>query len=177
MTDLWLPGGEVDQRHRADAERDRLTDHEVARQLETVRRFNRELRRLDEYLELVWVTRPRDPAVRPLPGMIWERWHVRRRNPDAPDTYLALTAPDGSYVEPSSRVFSMLAEHDLWRGDVQRRDRERRAREAADRERARDAAREERLEEFQLRYKAAVSPGVLFSPDVGWRARKQRSGA
>lgn len=153
---------------------DQLVDGEVQRQLETVKRFNRELRDIDPYLELVFISTPRDwPAgEEPPPGCVFDRWHVLRRNPGAVPTFIALTREDGGYVEPTSRVFDRLRQGDLWNGDVARKHRMAMARKAEERARAADARRAEAREEIAMRLKALENPGIRFGGSWTKRAGK-----
>lgn len=174
---MWLPASiEADlAAGRMDfaAKVDRLVDSETRRQLETVKRFNKELKGIDPYLELVFVSMPRDwPAgEEPPPGVVFDRWHVLRRNPGAPPTFIALTREDGGYVEPTSRVFDRLRQADLWNGDVAKRHRTAMARQAEQRARAADARRAEAREEIALRLKALENPGINFDSSRRWKAR------
>lgn len=110
------------------------------------------------------------------PGIVPGRWHVVQPGKGgAPDSYLPIVGPGGEYMELTEKVFEWLAQRDLHRpGALQALiDREHeRLRLAEERKREMDAAR---LEEIVGRHKARVSPGVLFSPDVSWRYRKERS--
>lgn len=124
---------------------------------EICRQFNRELRLIDPYLEMLFFGA--DCRVQ---GAVPSRYHLSRRSPDAPATLIAITGPNGEFVEPSSAIFAKLAEGDLWSSNAVR-ERERMVREAErarDRKRAREA--EERQEEIKDRMNAA------FRTQVGW---------
>lgn len=171
---LWLPP-DVQARmntERADdnAEADLLVQHDI----QTAKRFTRELQAIDPYLELVWVGRPPGwpDHVDPPAGIVFERWHVRRRNPDAPDTYIAWAGVDGSYREPDSGIFTMLAEGDMWSSGWNERKRRREAREQAEKARKREREREELREEIRDRWKAKTNLGVSFANQGrGWSYR------
>jgi hypothetical protein len=172
---MWLPANARDElaqgRVAADVQAQRLVDHELQRQLDTVKRFNRDLRDIDPYLELVWIRRPRDWTHEGAPfGIVWNRWHVARHNPAAGDSYLPHVTADGGYREPDSGIFEMLRRSDLWRSDVQAKQRKRQARAAEARQRANDEMRAECREEAAMRLKALESPGVLFG-GRGWASR------
>ena len=69
------------------------------------------LKDLDPQLDLVWVKEKAPP----LPGLTPARWHVRRRNQGAPDTYFAITQEDGGYMEPHAGIIEQLKQADLSR--------------------------------------------------------------
>jgi hypothetical protein len=83
-------------------------------QEEWAKKFSKELQGLDRRLSLVWI---KDSAPE-YGGLVPGRWHVRRKNDRGPDSYMAITGPDGEYMEPTSRIFDQLQQADLWRGDV-----------------------------------------------------------
>jgi hypothetical protein len=165
---LWLPPSAqplVDERHAVDAERAQLADDHMHRLLEDVRRINAELRRIDSHLELVFVG---DRAPDLLPEVRPGRWHVVRRNPGAPDTWMPVVGPAGEYVEPTSRIFERLAQGDMWRDEYGHRARRRQAHAAAERERRRDLDREQRATELRERVAAATQVRISFNPDERW---------
>ena len=138
---------------------------QVEAQLEHAKGFNKLLRQIDRRLSLVWVNENADA-----PGLVPGRWHVRRENDGAPDSYMAILGEGGSYREPDSSILRELQKRDLWRAGGMR-DLERRGDAALVARQKRAAeAREEKKTEFKERYKALDSPGVLFS-DVRWSAR------
>jgi hypothetical protein len=127
------------------------------------------LKGIDPELSVVWAKEGADDD-RLVPG----RWHVRRDNSrhGLPDTYMAITAPDGGYREPDAGVLDELAQRDMRRAgngpDAQVRARE--AREAKLRARAAERAGEAREDTYYLA-KSELAPGVLVSDDVPWSAR------
>lgn len=170
---LWLPPSVqdrlVDERQAADSEADRLVQHDI----ETAKRFTRDMQRIDPYLELVWIGKPPhwDDRVDPPPGIAFSRWHLRRNNPDAPDTYIPWTTPDGGYREPDSGIFDYLAANDMWNDGYNRRARVREARRAAEKARSQDRDRAERMQEFHERFKAKESPSVSMTSAGKWTYR------
>lgn len=171
---LWVPphiqDQLVDDRRAGNADADRLVEHDIL----TAKRFTRELQRIDPYLELVWVGKPPgwDDAVEPPPGIAFERWHVRRKNPDAPDTYLPHVGARGEYREPDSGVFTMLAEGDMWSAGWNERQRKREARQQAEKARSKERERMEIRAEMRERFKAKESPGVsMANQGSGWSFR------
>jgi hypothetical protein len=170
---LWVPPSAdplIDARRQIDAERQALADEQIHELLTDVRHMNAELRRIDPYLELVLVgdrapgpSHPDyDPAI--VPG----RWHVVRHNPDAPDTWMPVTGHDGSYTEPTSRIFDRLAEGDMWTEEYGNRQRRRAAKAAAEKQRARDNRREQQREEFVERYHAATRTQISMNTSTPW---------
>jgi hypothetical protein len=135
-----------------------------------LKEWNRELKQIDPYLELV---RAREGAA--APGLKPGYYHVLRHNPDAPPTLIVVEGPNGEFREPDSGLFDMLREADLW-SDAAADERRRRGEaleRARDRQRARE--REERKEEFLMRFKALESPGVSMTDARPWTYRVERS--
>jgi hypothetical protein len=171
---LWVPPsvqqGLVDDRREGDAEVDRLVQHDI----QTAKEFTRQLREIDPFLELVYVGKPPrwDDAVDPPPDIVFNRWHVRRNNPDAPDTYRAHTGPRGEFREPDSGIFETLAEGDMWARGWDERKRKREAREAADKARKKERERMEIREEMRDRLQAKEAPSVsMANQGRGWAYR------
>jgi hypothetical protein len=136
--------------------------------------WNRELRQIDPYLELVFA-----PENATAPGLRPGRYHVLRHNPGAPLSLIPIETPEGEFKEPDSSLLDELRRADLWRDEAVR-DRKKRQ-EALERSERRRKAREfeERQEEIEYRIKVKESPGVLVS-DVPWtwraHARKAKHG-
>jgi hypothetical protein len=85
----------------------------VDRQMRSALALYGALQALDPRLDLVFVTDRADPEYGVKPG----RWHVVRKNdPPAPDSYIAIETPEGGYREPDSGVLEELRRRDLWRG-------------------------------------------------------------
>lgn len=171
---LWVPPHVqtklVDERREGDADVDQLVQHDIR----TAKEFTRQLRAIDPFLELVYVGKPPhwDDRVDPPPGIVWHRWCIRRQNPDAPDSYIAWTMPDGSFREPDSGIFEMLAEGDMWSSGWNERQRKRAAREQAEKARKKDREREEIREEMRERFKAKEAPAVsMANQGRGWSYR------
>jgi hypothetical protein len=125
--------------------------------------FNRELRRIDAHLEMVyWPMRA--PEIH---GFVNGCYHIVRHNPDAAGSVEPLVNDDLSYREPGGWVFDMLAASDMWDDRVMR-DRERiRQRAVQARERQKEREREERQDEVRDRYNAAFRAQVSLT-DVPW---------
>lgn len=177
---LWVPPHVqtklVDERREGDADVDQLVQHDIR----TAKEFTRQLRAIDPFLELVYVGKPPhwDDRVDPPPGIVWHRWHIRRNNPDAPDSYIAHTGPRGEFREPDSGMFTMLAEGDMWSSGWDERKRKRLAREEAEKARRKERERIEIREEMRERLHAKENPGVsMTGQGRGWSyragARKQ----
>ena len=130
--------------------------------------WTRELKRLDERLEMVWA-----PESVTAPGLEPGRFHVLRRNdPPTPVTPLPLVrgclngnSDDMAFIEPGSWVYDWLQKVDLQNPRVAA-DRKRFQEEA---QRARDKRvqeeREETIWEIDERLRVANNPSVLFSKD------------
>jgi len=130
----------------------------------TLEYWNRELRQIDERLQMVWF----DEGVKIL-GVVPCRYHILRRNePPAPWSIIPIQDSEGNYVEPDSGVFEMLLRDDMWSASAQRERRrhERLARAAKDREREREA--EDRQAEIVERIQAARRAFVSMSRDQPW---------
>lgn len=141
MAELWLPND-----NQVDAEREALVTRTLGDHLAEGRALERELRSLDPYLRVVFIT---ENAPMGVPGVVPGRWHVQRKNPGAPDSYLPILGPDGEYSEPSYKLIEDMKRNDLWKEGameklMQRRDkevRERQKREELHREQLRDEAK------------------------------------
>lgn len=135
--------------------------------------FNRDLKRIDPYLELARAQDTIRTGTALKPGY----WHIIRHNPGAPPSVMPIEGPDGEYVEPSSAVFEMLKRNDLQNPATGRRRREReRELEAA---KARREAREteemnaEVLERVLAVSRAQVSMSGSWSQNhAGRRGRR-----
>lgn len=125
--------------------------------------FNRELKRMDPYLEMIFIG---DDAM--VQGAVPNRYHLSRKSPDAPATLIAITDEHGGFVEPGSAIFAKLAEGDLWSARS-RRERQR-AVEEAERARDRKKAREDEARRGELleRYNAAFRTQVSMNRSTPW---------
>lgn len=94
---------------KANVDREEIAD----RHLEIARELTKALKAEDRNLEIVWVS-DRAPVEY---GWIPGRWHVRRVNEGAPDSYMPITGPKGEYVEPHFGVLDQLRQRDLWKKD------------------------------------------------------------
>ena len=162
---MWVPPKVrrelVDERRRFHA--GLLRAVELQHQLEA---WNRELRQVDPYLQLV---KAHDDAS-DVPGLRPGYYHVLRHNPGAPPSLIPIEGPDGSFREPDSSLFDMLRRSDMWNHEAER-DRRVRGRRLEQAQQAREAReRAERKEEALLRLKALEEPGVAFT-DRPWTYR------
>ncbi len=158
MRDIF---GLVPSHVKANVEREEMAD----RHLEMARELTKALRRDDPNLEVVWVGERAPATYGWKPG----RWHVRRSNPGAPDSYIPITGPNGEYVEPHFGILEELRSRDLWRkGGLHRVEEQFSTQEAAA-----DAVDQEKMEaareEFRERAEAYDSPAVSMSS--GWSAK------
>lgn len=161
---LWVPP-RVSRELADNAARDRAEiQHAVSHLKGTLEHWNRELRQIDDRLEMAWF----DENVS-VPGVVPCRYHILRRNePPAPMSIIPVVGPNDEYVEPDSGVFNMLLRQDMWSESAQadKRKRESLARAAADRERERDT--EARRAEIVERIQAANRAFVSMNRDVPW---------
>lgn len=176
MNSLWVPRQVkeklVAERQELDADTDLLVDHEVHRRMEAAERFDVELRRIDPYLRLRYIRKPPgwpDDVESPEPGIVLDRWHVIRYNPDAPPTFMAITTPDGGYRDPDSGVLEDLSRADAWSTRSLDRAAKRRARVAAEKQRDNDRHREALKDELVERVRAANHAQVSLAS--GWTNR------
>lgn len=169
---LWVPptADIAEGRVAANAAASRLVDRELQKQLEIAKRFTAELKLIDPLLEMVFISKPPDAGDGAPFGIVWNRWHVLRRNPDSAWQFMPVTDSEGGYVEPTSRVFDKLRSSDLWNGDARRKFMRERAEEAARKQRNLDALREEARDEIAWKLKALENPGIRFG-GTGWTAR------
>src|SRR4051812_16876005 len=101
MFNLWLPETVRDEWDPA---------NDAANQLGIAAHVNRELKRLDARLDLIWVKPGAENF--PDPG----RWHVVRWNEGVPPTFWAWVTPDGGYLEPSLQIVEWMKAKDISRG-------------------------------------------------------------
>lgn len=136
--------------------------------------FNRELKAIDPYLELVKAKETIEAGTPLKPGY----WHIIRHNPGAPPSILTIEGPDGEYVEPDSGVYRQLQEWcDLQNPAVERRRRQRaqQIKQAQERQLARDRddAEAETLERYLAGTRAQVSmAGHWSQAAAGKRGRR-----
>lgn len=164
MSQLWTPPGSRAPKVSNDLVNSTKDHNEhvdaLASKDEVCREFDRELRRIDSNIDMVWFGE-RTPV-----GGAPHRYHLRIRPPVGPKTLVAITGPRGEFVVPGSAIYAKLAEGDLWNGEAERH-RKRSAHEAekaAERARRREA--EDRQEELKDRWNAATRTSVSMLP--GW---------
>ena len=96
---------------KANHEREEMVDEQMAKAFS----LYHALQAMDRRLDLAFISDRADPEFGITPG----RWHVVRKNdPPAPDSYMAIETPDGKYCEPHSGVLRDLAERDLWKRGI-----------------------------------------------------------
>lgn len=148
MGDLWLP---FDKHREERLDRGRALTREA-------KRVERELKKVDPHLEIVYVSDRCDFSARDFkPGY----WHVRRVADDAPPSYFPIQGPDGSPRPPEMKLVEDMKAADLWRqGALQElKDRQRRNEEKAERDK--ELRFEQRVDESVATFKAAKRvPGV-----------------
>jgi hypothetical protein len=101
---------------KANYEREEMVDEQMAKAFS----LYHALQAMDRRLDLVFIPDRADPEFGVKPG----RWHVVRKNdPPAPDSYMAIETPDGKYMEPHSGILRDLADRDLWKHGTPENDR------------------------------------------------------
>jgi hypothetical protein len=134
--------------------------------------FNKELRRIDDYLQLVWCPDPA-PIDAIAAGAKPGRFHVARHNPGAPVSLIPIETPDGEFRQPDSSVFEDLRRADLWSSsNAQERRRVRRELDLA-RERREVHEREERAAMALEMWKAVSRTQVSMNSSVPWAQNHQ----
>jgi len=103
QTEIWTPTETHQEREQASVSTTKST-------LAHAEALERELKELDDGLSIVWIG-SRAPE---FPGVSPGRFHVRRQNPGAPNTFMPIEGPDGEYLEPSFRIVEELKRNDLW---------------------------------------------------------------
>lgn len=129
---------------------------------DTMDYFNKQLQEIDPYLQLVKAEEKVSAGTPLRPGF----WHVIRHNPGAPPSVMTIEGEEGEYIEPNSRIFTLLQKNDMWNSNsLKEENRKRRLlQEAEDRQKERE--REARQQEMLERYKAATRTQVSMIP--GW---------
>lgn len=165
---LWVPpavSAELVREREMFAQelRDRVLRQEMLRVKGVLDEFNYELRRIDPKLELVRAGE--DVEGTPMKAGYY---HLVRWNEGAPPSVIPIEGEHGEFVEPTSRVFEMLARADLWNPDNMRllRQRKRLAEEADRRRKTRE--REERQEHLRDLANAAFRTQVSMNRDTPW---------
>jgi len=161
---LWTPPGvSADPKRRDRSDRFNADVVQQSRTNEVCDRFNRELRLIDDRLEMRWFGEDTR-----LPGVVPGRYALVRTPVVGPRAVIMIHGPRGEFMEPTSAVFAKLAEGDMWNADA-RRDQSRR-REAAERaaERQRRRETDDRHEELRDRWNAATRTWVSMSRDSVW---------
>lgn len=140
---LWTP---------YDQEREQVVERQVHAGIYWAQQITRELKKLDPYLDLVFIG-DRAPEY---PGLVPGRWHVRRRNPDTLDHYLPLTGQNGEFVQPGMWLVEEMKKRDLWNEGSIREMMRRQVRASEDRKKKDKALlREQRRDEAAVSVRAA----------------------
>jgi len=93
-------------------------------------------------------------------------YHVLLEAPGHPTTVMPVENPDGSFRELDSHVYDMMEKNDLWNDRARKagRDRSRKLKEAMERQKARES--QDRVNEYNERWKAANSTQILVSRSI-----------
>jgi len=109
-----------------------------------VKQINAELKKLDPYLELVWIGPNAARGV--IPGVEPGRWHIRRTPPGIIHSYWPIMGPDKEYVDPSMKIIEDMKAADLWREGALQELRDRQVREAEKKATAAELEREQNVD-------------------------------
>ena len=141
-----------------------------------VKHWTRELKRVDENLELVWF-----PENATHPAIVPGRFHIVEQRPlPTPPNVLPLVAgcangnpDDQGYIEPGSWMFEWLKANDHWSERTKRQREEANEKAETARKRAIEREKEEMAIEIDERVKALLNPGVSMSKSAnrGWSRR------
>lgn len=93
-------------------------------------------------------------------------YHVLLESPGHPTTIMPVEYPNGEFRELGSHVYEMMEENDMWNDRNRRagRERARKMKEAADRQRARES--QDRVDNFNERWKSANSTQISVSRNI-----------
>jgi hypothetical protein len=168
---LWVPPAQA----RRELEARRQYEAELQEQLVRyahLKDWNRELKQIDPYLEVVWAPE----TANEVGGVKRNRYCLLRHNPTAPPLVKPLEI-DGQYAELGSWVFDQVRQADLWRDEVVRDRKRMEERMQRSKERRRAREREERQEEITDRLHA-LNPSVSMTRAGTWsyRAAARKAG-
>lgn len=164
MSALWTPPSV--SREEANIGAEHVADVRLAAALRgQLEWWTRELKQIDDRLEMVWF----DESATGIVGVVPNRYAIVRWNEaPTPPSVIPIEGPDGEFVEPNSSVFDKVRAGDMWNAEA-RRDRQRRQEQALAAKRRQQAREtEERQEEILERWLAASRTQVSFNPDVAW---------
>jgi hypothetical protein len=140
-----------------------------------VKHWTRELKQVDENLELVWV-----PEGVEHPALVAGRFHIIEHRPlPTPPNVTPLVGDEDSYVEPGAWMFEMLRRNDNRSERSVRAREERQAKLETARQRAKERESEERAAQLDDHLKTILHPGISMHQSAGrqWtnRAHAKRS--
>jgi hypothetical protein len=135
-----------------------------------VKQINAELKKLDSYLELVWIGPNAARGV--IPGVEPGRWHIRRTPPGIIHSYWPVMGPDKEYVDPSMKIIEDMKAADLWREGALQELRDRQVREAEKKAKAADLEREQNVDVASMDIRA----GKRVFGDGGLKKRRMFKG-
>jgi hypothetical protein len=136
---------------RANIEREDMLD----RNAQAGKWLDRIARADDPHLSVVYVRSDVNPTFAEWHGLSPGRWHFRRQNEGAEDTYAPIVNPDGSYREPTFSALEELRNRDLTRQDVRDRVFDRHYRQQKDHEHKRALEEEQRRDELKADIRTA----------------------
>ena len=130
--------------------------------------INAELKKVDQYLELVWIGERAKAGL--IPGIEPGRWHVRRTPPGTIDSYWPIMGPDTEYVEPTMKLIEDMKAADLWREGALQELRDKQAKRVIARKKAAQLEREQIKDVVAMDVRA----GRRVNGEAGLKKRKMR---
>lgn len=132
---------------------------------ETMDSWNRDLRQIDPYLELIKAQENPEVQIHALkPGY----WHIIRHNPDAPPSITTWEGPEGEYREPDSGIYDHLRLNDLQNPEVMKAIKKKRITLERLRKERENRENEERRQELFERLAANRDVRISFDRDAKW---------
>lgn len=136
--------------------------------------FNKQLQEIDPYLQLVKAEEHVEAGIPLRPGF----WHIVRHNPGAPPSVMTIEGEKGEYIEPNSRLFTLLQKNDMWNSNSLKEENRKRRKLLEAEERQKQREREARQQEMFERVQAATRVQVSMLPNwsqnvAGKRGRRE----
>jgi hypothetical protein len=166
---LALPKHLIEETQRYGAE---LELQAMAVLADEVKHWTKELKEVDENLELVWA-----PENVTHPALVPGRFHIiEHRGLPTPPNVIPLVGDDNEYREPGSWMFEMLRQGDHWSSRSMKIREEKAAKAEAARNRAIAREKEETAAELDDRIKHILRPQVsMYKGDRPWAYRAHAS--
>lgn len=144
---------------------------QIAVLADEVQHWTKELKSVDEHLELAWIPE----NITPHPAIVPGRFHILEQRPlPSPPNVLPLVKgcvtgdpDDDDFIEPGAWMFEWLRKNDHWSQRSQRLREERMAAAESARQRAHEREKEEQALELDERIKSLINPGVSMHKSAG----------